>query len=120
MLLHKVILLLIVFKVENLPHANLYCVHSPFEHHLLFLDLLVHKVSTKEENDLWVKSFLSNLFDKAPHLIHFNLVTVAIFCLELLLHTSIVKHYLAGGYLKKHVSSCFSRVLSHREVFEFC
>ena len=113
MLLHKVVLFLVVFKVKNLTHADLNCVHSPLEHHLLLLDLLIHEISAKEENDLGVEGFLTNLLDKAPHLIHFNLVSIAIFGPELLLHTSIVKHDLACGNLEKYVSSSFSWVLSH-------
>jgi len=119
-LLHKAVLLLIVFKVKNLPHTDLNCVHSPFKHDLLFFYLLIHEISAEEENYLGIKSFLTNLFDKTPHLIDFNLVSIAIFGPELLLHTSIVKHDLACGNLEEYVSSSFSRVLSHREVLEFC
>lgn len=94
-------------------------VHGPLEDNLLFFDLLVHKISAKEENNLGVESFFTDFLDKTTHFKHFNFISVGINGFKLLFDTSIIEDNLSRGHLKKYILSGFPRGLTPGEILKF-
>ena len=62
--LNVLYLILVSLYLEQLVHIDGHKVHGKLEHLLLSLYLRVHKVAGNVEANMWLESFLPDLFDE--------------------------------------------------------
>lgn len=111
-IMDQVTLLIKRVHLKELLHANHDRVTSPSEAYLLVFDLVIHEVSCKEEHQLWIECFLSDLFNEKPKLKDVHSVPILLVALQRIFGPTVLKHKLSRANIEEDIFLDFPWSLS--------